>query len=123
MLLLPTLVPRAGEQRRYALKFMAYYILLYFNWIPALIIWGINRKRRDRAKGIYYILIGAALELSSYFIHLMQWNQLRGEPDQLYAWIFPLLISVIGIVLILIGLIRSFKFKNKNEMNLESKNE
>ncbi len=100
---------------------MAYYLILYFNWVPALIIYGINRKRREKVKGIYYILIGTALELISFLIHLRQWTRLRGEPDQLYVWIFPLSISLIGIALIVIGTIRSFINFDSKEIKTKTK--
>ncbi len=100
---------------------MAYCLFMYFNWVPALIVWWINRKRRDSAKGIYFILAGTALELISFIIHSWQWSRVRGEPDQLYVWIFPLLISAIGIVFILIGTIRSFTKFNTQEIQTETK--
>ncbi len=87
---------------------MWYFALVYFNWVPAVAIWGFNRWRKGRVRGLYFVAIGSILELFAFFVHWRDWYRLRGEPDQLYVWILPLLLSIVAVILIISGAVRSF---------------
>ncbi|HVO84087.1 MAG TPA: hypothetical protein VMU60_06665 [Syntrophobacteria bacterium] len=87
---------------------MWYFAVVYFNWLPAVVIWGFNRWRKGRVKGSYLVATGSALELLALLEHWREWSRLRGRPDQLYVWILPLLLSIVAVIMIVAGAVRSF---------------
>jgi dolichyl-phosphate-mannose--protein O-mannosyl transferase len=95
---------------------MWYFVITYFNWFPAFIIWGINRRLKGKVKGLYFIVIGGILQIFAFFLHWSSWNLLKGEPDQLYVWITPLLLAMIAFGLIIAGTLRSFSLVPRGDL-------
>ncbi len=97
---------------------MWYFVIVHFNWVLAFIIWGLNRWRKGKVKGIYFIAAGSILELFALFFHWMNWYRLEGEPDQIYVWIAPLPLAIIAFSLIIAGIIRLFSVAGGGDLEV-----
>jgi len=87
---------------------MWYFVITYFSWSVAFIIWGLNRRRKGKVKGLNFIVAGGVLQIFAFFWHWSSWNRLKGEPDQFYVWATPLLLAMFALGLLIAGTLRSF---------------
>ena len=79
-------------------------VVVYFSWVLGVGVWAVMcALRRQFAKGLWLILLGASLQVFALIIHIEESVRVHGTTDSLYTWILPLLIASLGTVLWLIG--------------------
>lgn len=83
-----------------------YYGVVYLGWLPLLIITGVLYVKWNDKRLFVTPLIAGILQSGGWALHVYDHNRLAGTPDQMYSWIVPLFISIVGWIVIIFGVIR-----------------
>ncbi len=90
--------------------------LLFFNWLPAAVVFAGLAFWTRNTKGLIFLIAAAVLQMLAVALYQFDWKRLEGQPDQLYVWIVPLGMAVLSVVLIVFAFGRNLLTRSAREI-------
>ena len=84
------------------------FIAFPFNWLGSLILFILIALHNRKLKGITAIGVACALQIGAFHLYWHQVQMVAGQPDMLYVWITPYLMTVLSIVAFIVGFVMNF---------------
>lgn len=82
---------------------MVYALIVYFNWLPATVLYRLLPHKRRTSTGWMLLVATAIVQVFAFTLHLYGWHRLHGQPDAMYAWIVPAVLVLFTCVAIVVA--------------------